>query len=173
MPYSITSHLSIIVVCLVVLELVTLIIALTAMSTSASLKKKLRRWKAIHDSTDLEHVYDQTLEAVASIKSKTNEIERQLDALGQRMAKKVDTPMIRRYNAFSEVGNDLSYSVALLDEHQNGVVLTSIYGRNDSNTYGKPVQNGQSDYALTEEEKEAIQEVHTPERQKRTRQLVR
>lgn len=64
---------------------------------------------------------------------------------------------IVRYNAFNDVGSDLSYSVAILNRGKDGVVLTSLYGREDSRTYAKPIENGESKYKLTDEEKEALQ----------------
>jgi hypothetical protein len=63
---------------------------------------------------------------------------------------------IVRFNAFEDTGSDLSFAVALLDADYNGVVLSSIFGRNESRTYAKPVVAGQSSYFLTNEEKEAL-----------------
>ncbi|MDU4472647.1 MAG: DUF4446 family protein [Clostridium perfringens] len=50
------------------------------------------------------------------------------------------------------VGSDLSFSVALLDGENNGVILTGIYGRDYSTTYAKPIDKGISRYDLSEEE---------------------
>ena len=61
-----------------------------------------------------------------------------------------------RYNAFKDTGSDLSFALAILDEYNNGIVLNGIYARDSSNIYAKPVENGQSKYILSEEEKEAI-----------------
>lgn len=61
-----------------------------------------------------------------------------------------------RYNAFQNVGSDQSFSVALLDSEDNGVVFSGIFGRDSSTTYAKPINAGISDYILTEEEEEAI-----------------
>jgi len=61
-----------------------------------------------------------------------------------------------RYNAFHNVGSDQSFSVALLDIGDNGVVISGIYGRDSSTTYAKPVRGGASDYVLTDEEEDAI-----------------
>ena len=57
-----------------------------------------------------------------------------------------------RYKAFEDVGSDLSFSVALLDGENNGVILTGIYGRDYSTTYAKPIDKGISRYDLSEEE---------------------
>jgi len=42
-----------------------------------------------------------------------------------------------RYNAFDDVGSDLSFSIALLDDNDNGVVISGIYSRESSTTYAK------------------------------------
>ena len=46
----------------------------------------------------------------------------------------------------------------MLDSHNNGVVLSSIFGREDSRSYVKPIQDGQSSYTLTDEEQQALKE---------------
>ncbi|PYI52392.1 DUF4446 family protein [Paenibacillus flagellatus] len=61
-----------------------------------------------------------------------------------------------RYNAFGDRGSDLSFSIAILSETQDGLVLTGIHSRDDTYLYAKPITAGQSQYALTPEEKEAI-----------------
>ena len=61
-----------------------------------------------------------------------------------------------RYDAFDDMGGRLSFSAALLDDHGDGVVITSINGRTETRTYAKPVQNLTSDHNLSEEEREAI-----------------
>lgn len=61
-----------------------------------------------------------------------------------------------RYDAFDDMGGRLSFSAALLDDHGDGVVITSINGRTETRTYAKPVQGLTSDHNLSEEEREAI-----------------
>ena len=55
------------------------------------------------------------------------------------------------------MGSDLSYAVALLDAENNGVILSSIFGREDSRSYVKPIEGGKSTYTLTDEEQQALQ----------------
>jgi hypothetical protein len=63
---------------------------------------------------------------------------------------------VHRFNAFSDSGSDLSFSVAFVNEDQDGVVLTGIHGREQTFLYAKPIDKGQSAYMLTPEEKIAI-----------------
>jgi hypothetical protein len=61
-----------------------------------------------------------------------------------------------RYDAFGDMGGHLSWSMALLDDAGDGVVLTSIHGRSDARTYAKSVSTWASDAQLSPEEEEAI-----------------
>jgi hypothetical protein len=61
-----------------------------------------------------------------------------------------------RYDAFGDMGGHLSWSMALLDDGGDGVVLTSIHGRSDSRTYAKNVSAWTANQQLSPEEEEAI-----------------
>lgn len=63
---------------------------------------------------------------------------------------------IYRYNAFAQQGSDLSFSIAILDDEMDGVVLTGIHSREESYIYAKPVEKGRSSYTLSPEEKQVI-----------------
>ena len=61
-----------------------------------------------------------------------------------------------RYDAFGDMGGHLSWSLALLDDSGNGVVLTSIHGRSDARTYAKGISSWTCEQQLSPEEDEAI-----------------
>ena len=63
---------------------------------------------------------------------------------------------IVRYNPFSGVGSNQSFSIALLDGNNDGLVITSIYARDGNRVYAKPIKAGVSEYSLSDEEKKAI-----------------
>ena len=66
-----------------------------------------------------------------------------------------------RFNPFSEVGGDQSFSLALLDDNNNGLVMTSLYTRAGNQVYGKPIKGGLSEYSLSGEELRAIEKAMT------------
>jgi len=70
-----------------------------------------------------------------------------------------------RYDAFEDVGGRLSFSCALLNDDGDGVVMTSINGRQDTRVYAKPVYRGESQYNLSDEEAAAIREALVGPRQ--------
>lgn len=66
-----------------------------------------------------------------------------------------------RYDAFADMGGHLSWSVALLDDGGNGVVMTSIHGRSDARSYAKTVTSWRSEVQLSPEEEQAVAEART------------
>jgi hypothetical protein len=104
-------------------------------------------------------------EVVGSLLARIERIERAVRTLhgtDQRQQLQIEAGVRRvgllRYDAFEDVGGRLSFSCALLDEHGNGVVLTSINGRQETRVYAKPVSAGTSTHNLSLEEEEAIRQ---------------
>ena len=61
-----------------------------------------------------------------------------------------------RYDAFHDMGGHLSWSLALLDDHGDGAVLTSIHGRNEARAYAKSITGWTCEQQLSPEEEEAV-----------------
>ncbi|HYG94902.1 MAG TPA: DUF4446 family protein [Nocardioides sp.] len=83
-------------------------------------------------------------------------LRREVAALRKEAAGALRHLAVVRYDAFEEMGGRLSWSLALLDDGGDGVVLTSIRGRNEARTYAKNVTGWRSDQELSPEEEEAI-----------------
>ena len=90
---------------------------------------------------------------VAEENAKLREENARIDALLKTAITKVG---VVRFSAFQDMGSDLSYAVALLDAHNNGVVFSSIFAREDSRSYVKPIEDGRSTYTMTKEEEQAL-----------------
>lgn len=61
-----------------------------------------------------------------------------------------------RFNSFADEGGNLSFCCALLDEHDNGIILTSMHGRQQNRIYAKAIISGASETPLGEEERQAM-----------------
>jgi hypothetical protein len=86
-----------------------------------------------------------------------DELEDRLQTLAADMRGCVQHIGLVRYDAYGDVSGGQSFSLALLDNHYNGVVLTGLLGRHDGRCYGKPVIGGNVEQALSEEEESALQ----------------
>lgn len=95
----------------------------------------------------------------STIREATNRlmvVEHELQTLHAKTQSHLQKTALVRFNAFPDTGSDLSFAMALLDANRDGIIISSLYGRNESRIYAKPVRNGVSTYTLSAEEKEAM-----------------
>jgi hypothetical protein len=61
-----------------------------------------------------------------------------------------------RFNPFKELGGDHSFSLAILDSHDSGIIITSLHTRDRTRVYMKDIKKGKSGFELSVEEKKAF-----------------
>jgi hypothetical protein len=88
--------------------------------------------------------------------SRLDHLGGRVDRLSEQMSRCLQRIGLIRYDAFKEVGGHLSFSVALLDGKQDGVVLSVLNDREGARAYAKPLTAGRSTFTLSEEEERAI-----------------
>lgn len=93
-----------------------------------------------------------------SINIRANKLESGIEEIAEIIQRSYQKFSMVRYNPFRETGGDQSFSLALLDLRDNGVVITSIHGREVDRIYAKEIVNGKSKHNLSAEEIEAIKE---------------
>ncbi len=104
------------------------------------------------------------VERLAAIDRKLNEADRRATSIEARVAALAAmsaTDVYRvgfvRYNAFDDVGSDLSFALALVNAEGDGIVVSSIYSREDTRTYGKAVTGFKPVVDASPEERSAIE----------------
>jgi len=137
---NISLLLPVLAVLLLVISLVALAIAVVALrhAKAGHARRTSVRRKAADLPTDVEGL--------------RNEVQ----ALRLEAAQALRHLAVVRYDAFGDMGGHLSWSMALLDDGGDGVVLTSIHGRSEARTYAKNVTSWNCDQALSPEEEEAV-----------------
>lgn len=120
-------------------------------------KKKYYKLVGDRDNENVENILIDNGKKLEDIKIEFENTEKAIEDLQTRFGLAVQNVGLIRYNAFGDLGPELSFSIALLDEYLNGIVLTSIHGREQSTSYAKPVVKGKSDYSLSVEEMQAIE----------------
>jgi hypothetical protein len=94
---------------------------------------------------------------------------RQLSESGKRLDELTEEALrhvgVVRFDAFEDMGGRLSFSAALLDGRGNGVVITSINGRQDTRCYAKQIRAGTSIHNLSDEERQAVREAMSAPRE--------
>ena len=145
---------------LIMLFVLVVLLILGYIANIAKLSKMQKNYKEfitkLGNGKDITEDLREYVKRVEKVENTNKEIINYCENLDKNMESCVQKIGIVRYSAFRDTGSDLSFSLALLDEKNNGVVLNGIYSREMSNIYAKPVENGESTYTLSEEEKQAI-----------------
>ena len=136
-----------------------LLALLVFISINVRLAKMNKKYSVMMQGTNGENLEKLLISHIEEVKQVVRKVDalsndcKQLEKIAKDCIQKV---ALVRFNAFEDVGSDLSFAIALLDSHNNGLVISSIYGRNEFRTYSKPIVSGASSYLLTEEELQAL-----------------
>jgi Protein of unknown function (DUF4446) len=148
-------------------------LAVLALLVGALLAGRLRRVRSVQqviagedgDRTLAEHAgaLDQRLASLGrQVADSINRLDGRDAELDQRLQGAITQCGVVRYDAMGEMTGRQSSSVALLDSHGNGVVLSSILHREQARLYVKPVTEGRSEFDLSPEESEALETAMRP-----------
>ena len=151
------DNLAIVVVALAV-TVVALLIAVVILALR--LRQATRRYARLTSSTaggSLEQVLDAHVERVMAVASGVSELQALYQNLDTRAGTALRHVGMVRFNPFEDTGSDQSFAIALLDDRRDGVVISSLHGRNATRVFAKPVEGGGSRHSLSDEETQAIQ----------------
>jgi len=94
---------------------------------------------------------------------KNKDLEQKLDDIFLKIKdlkdiseKTIQKTGVVRFNPFNDIGGNQSFVIALLDDKNNGFVISSLFVKEGNRVYAKAIRDGKSDHLLSEEEKEAI-----------------
>ena len=152
----INSHEVVIIPFLLLINALFLILVLVNVRSKRKVYKRYYNLIRDFEETNLDYMLNKLGDRLNLLEQKCIGLEKVSQTLEDSLRYAIQHIGVVRYNAFFDMGSDLSFSIALLDQNGDGVVVTSIYGREESRTFAKPVKNRNSTYLLTEEEKEAI-----------------
>ncbi|MEZ5126581.1 MAG: DUF4446 family protein [Thermoleophilia bacterium] len=122
--------------------------------------RRLRRSQVVilghHGERDLvEHVVALD-EQVRNMREAVETMTHDLDRYSRRLDRTITRKALVRFDAFREVGGEQSASLALLDSHRSGIVLSTIAARDFARVYVKHLEHGIPDRELSPEENEAV-----------------
>jgi len=144
---------NVIIVITLIVFIVALLIWNIVMSVKLSaLSSKYKKFMRGSTGKNFEGMLMDHMNEMESAVERVNIINEELISLKNQTDKCLQRFNIIRYNAFSDTGSDLSFSIAMLDTFNDGFIITGIYGRNESITYAKPIEKGVSKYPLSVEE---------------------
>ena len=155
MPYLMVG-----MVIIIILLFIMVIVLFKAVGRVENRYKKLMRGTS---NSNLEEMLLDRLNSIEDAKQNSEKALKECERLEIKIKDCIQKVAIMRYKAFENVGSDLSFSIAMLDDKNDGVILTGIYGRQESTTYAKPIDKGISRYDLSEEELYVLNEASNKE----------
>jgi heme exporter protein D len=142
---------------LVALAVVALFIWLVV--TTIQHRRLVRRFESLFAAAETGNVPAMLADYLATVRrvaGQTGEMQERFDRLMGVFPTVVRHVGLVRFSPFHDTGGDQSFSLAILDGHRDGVVISALHSRQESRLFAKPIASGSSQYHLTDEERRAI-----------------
>ena len=138
---------------------ILVIVLIAVLVQSVRLRRATRAYGALVQGAEggsLQHVLDQHIGQVRQVSSRLDDLNTMTEYMEQRTRGSLQHIGLVRFNPFDDTGSDQSFAIALLDDRKDGIVISSLHGRANTRVFAKPVENGTSRHALSNEEADAI-----------------
>ena len=140
----------------ILLGAVALVVAIAVFMSLATMRRKIIMIQGRGREEDILQAVSNQIEEVRALRAEARQIVAELQRLAEAFRGSLQRFAVYRYDAFEDMGGQLSFSAAILNDHGDGLVISCINGRQEARTYAKPVQRAASPYNLSPEEQEAI-----------------
>ena len=150
-----TDYIIIGLAALIVILIILMIINVVQMS---KLKKRYAIFMKGKNAKSLEETLIYRLEQVDELIENNAANERNIDTIFKKMKFDFQKYGLVKYDAFQEMGGKLSFSLAMLNEKNDGFVLNAVHCRDGCYTYVKEIIDGHSIISLAEEEEQALEQ---------------
>ena len=141
---------------LAALVLILLILLIVQIVKTAKLKKRLDKFLLGKDGESLEQDIATLFEDNKFLKNSAEKNKKDIRTLYKKAEKAYQKMGLVKYDAFNQMGGQLSFSLTLLDENDNGFILNSVHSTEGCYSYTKEIKNGECAIALGKEEAEAL-----------------
>jgi len=148
--------LPIVVLVLLFLCIVLLILLIVQIVKTSKLKKRLDRFVLGKDGKSLEQDIISLYEDNKFLKNTTEKNKSDIKTLFKNMESAYQKMGLVKYDAFNQMGGQLSFCLALLDENNNGFIINSVHSTEGCYSYTKEIKRGESSIDLGKEELEAL-----------------
>ena len=147
-----------IIIGLSVLCLITMILSIVVLCKLKVLRRRVDSLTRGKDAESMEDTILNFFERIESLEDAEDKMHRDIRGIRENLKIAYQKAALVKYDAFREMSGQLSYSLALLDKENNGVIISSMYSREGCYTYAKEVVNGKCEINLSEEETEALKQ---------------
>lgn len=143
-------------IALFIILLILIILVIVQMVKTSKLKRKYEKFMRGKDAKSLEKEIIGLYEDNRFLKLTVSKNEEDIKQLFRKFRSAFQKSGLVKYDAFNQMGGQLSFSLALLDEKDNGFIINSVHSTEGCYSYTKEIKNGQCSISLGEEEKQAL-----------------
>ncbi len=140
----------------IVLLLIVLIILIVQVRKTGKLTKRLNQFTTGKDGKSLEEDIASLFEDNHFLKNTVDTNRKDIRTLYKKVEHAYQKVGLVKYDAFSQMGGQLSFCLAMLDENNNGFILNSVHSTEGCYTYTKEIKSGECSLSLGKEEEEAL-----------------
>lgn len=152
----ISKNIFVIIACLGVIFIILAGYIISLKSSLNKLQSKYDFFTQRSGDVNIDAVLTKNMDELFRLQQEMADLQEKHSKLRQQVKGCIQNVKLERYDAFDAMGGEMSYSLLLADEEKNGVILTSIYGRDESRSYAKDIKAGKSGYVLAEEEQKLL-----------------
>lgn len=145
-----------VIIGLVVLVIILLIVTIINSVRMKNLKKNYKIFMSGNSAKNLEDTLIKRLEQVDFLLDANAANEKNVKILSKKMNQTYQKMGLIKYDALNEMGGKLSFSLAMLDEKNDGYIINAMHTREGCYTYIKEIVDGNSVIVLSEEEQKAL-----------------
>ena len=145
-----------ILVGIVTVLLIVLILLIVLLVKYSNIKKRYDKFMKGKNASSLEDDMHGVFEDMKLLKTNTDRNKKDIRILYKNMEKTFQKLGIVKYDAFNQMGGQLSFSLALLDENNDGFIINSVHSSEGCYSYTKEIKNGTSPISLGAEEEQAL-----------------
>lgn len=138
------------------LIIILLILLIILMIKSNKMKKRLDRFLTGKDGKSLEQDIIGLFEDNKFLKVNADKNKKDMRVLTKKLENAYQKMGLVKYDAFQQMGGQLSFSLCLLDDNNNGFIINSVHSTEGCYSYTKEIKAGESEIDLGEEEEEAL-----------------
>ena len=136
--------------------LILLIMLIVLIVKYTKIKKRYDKFMQGKNATSLEEDIRGVFEDMKLLKINVDKNRKDIRALYKNMEKTFQKLGIVKYDAFSTIGGQLSFSLALLDENDDGFIINSVHSSEGCYSYTKEIRGGTCKISLGKEEQQAL-----------------
>ena len=141
---------------MLILLLIFMIMTIVLLVKTNKLIKKYKRLMKGENAKSLENDIIEMFERQVEIEETLSKNSEDIKLLYKKFKKAFQKVSLTKYDAFNQMGGQLSYCLVMLDENNDGFIINSVHGADGCYSYTKEIRKGKSSIALSNEEQQTL-----------------